>query len=242
MGVPIIPKILWTYWHSLEKMPEFVKKCIESWRIHNSDYIINVVTSKTLSKYVGFEESYKIKHWKFMDSVQRMSDLVRLSVLSKYGGIWLDASCVCYESFDWVNSYCTDVVMYKIPEVGVTESWFIACTRENEYIQKVNKEFREEIVKFDSIDEYLSKTIDTTELDFDFSYLVIYLVLNKFLTGREKILDASTGPYLYQRLGGIQTIPKIKKFPKFFKFRKDERSEMTIEIEKSIFNLEFKCV
>lgn len=231
----MIPKILWTYWHSLEKMPEFVRKCIDTWRFHNKDYVINIVTSKTLSKYVGFEESYRIKHWKFMDSAQRMSDLVRLALLSKYGGIWLDASCVCYESFDWVQKYKESVIMYKIPEVGVPESWFIACTRENEYIQKVNTEFREEIPKFDSIDEYISKTIDTSGLDFDFNYLVIYLVLNKFLTGREKILDASTGPYLYQRIGGIKTIHKIKKLPKFFKFRKDERNEMTKEIEKSIF-------
>lgn len=230
-----IPKILWTYWHSLEKMPEFVRKCIETWRVHNPDYVINVVTSKTFSKYVGFEESYRIKHWKFMDSAQRMSDLVRLALLSKYGGIWLDASCVCYESFNWVQVYKESVIMYKIPEIGVPESWFIACTRENEYIQRVNKEFREEIPKFDSIDEYLSKTIDTSGFDFDFNYLVIYLVLNKFLTGSEKILDASIGPYLYQRLGGISSISNIKKFPKFFKFRKDERNEMTDEIENILF-------
>ncbi len=235
MGTPIIPKILWTYWHSLEKMPDFVKKCIDTWRVHNKDYLINVVTSKTLSKYVGFEDAYRIKHWKFMDSAQRMSDLVRLALLSKYGGIWLDASCVCFESLEWVQNYKESVIMYKIPEIGVTESWFIACTRENEYIQKVNKEFREEIPKFDSIDEYISKTIDTTGLDFDFNYLVIYLVLNKFLTGYEKILDASIGPYLYQRLGGISSIPKIKKKPRFFKFRKDERSEMTEEIENILF-------
>jgi hypothetical protein len=231
----MIPKIIWTYWHSIEKMPDFVKKCIDTWRFHNSDYIINVVTSKTLSKYVGFEETYKIKHWKFMDSAQRMSDLVRLSILNKYGGIWMDASCVCFESLDWVNSYGKDVIIYQIPEIKVPESWFIACTRENEYIQKVNKEFREEIPRFDSIDEYISKCMNTDGLDFDFNYLLIYLVLNKFLMGSEKIIDASTGPYLYQRLGGISSIPKIKKFPRFFKFRKDERSEMTNEIENVLF-------
>ena len=236
MGNPIVPKILWTYWHSLEAMPEFVQRCIDTWRVHNPDYIINVIESKTLSKYLGFEESLRIKHWKFMDSAQRMSDLVRLALLSKYGGIWLDASCVCYESFDWVNSYGTEVVLYEIPEIGVPESWFIACSRDNEYIRKVNREFREEIPKFDSIDEYV-KTLDTTGLDFDLNYLVIYLVLKKYLTGSETILDASEGPYLYQRLGGIQTILKIKKFPRFFKFRKDERSEMTNEIEESVFSI-----
>lgn len=230
-----IPKILWTYWHSLEQMPEFVQKCISSWYLHCPDYKINVVTSKTLAKYVGFQEAYKIKHWKFMDSAQRMSDLVRLALLNKYGGIWMDASCVIYESLDWVHEFETDVVMYTIPEVGTPESWFIACTRENEYMQKVNKEFREEIPKFNSIDDYL-KTIDTNGLKFDFNYLVIYLVLNKFLTGSEKILNASKGPYLYQTYKeDLNSIAHMKTRPKFFKFRKNERNKMTEEIEKCIF-------
>lgn len=235
-----IPKIIWTYWHSLEQMPEFVQKCISSWYLHCQDYKINVVTSKTLSKYVGFQEAYKIKHWKNADSAQRVSDLVRLYVLSKYGGIWLDASCVLYESLDWVNEFGKGVVMYYIPDVSekhgrpVPESWFIACTRDNDFITRVKNEF----FGIDSISEYISK-LDVENLDFDFEYLLIYLVFKNVLEKTQYkniiLLDSSKGPYMYQRLGGISSILEMKTKPNFFKFRKNERREMTEEIEKYIF-------
>lgn len=224
-----IPKIIWTYWHSFEDMPKLVQNCIESWKKYNKGYIINVITSKTLPKYVGYQESWKIKHWKFVDSVQRVSDLIRLSVLTKYGGIWLDASCMCFESFDWVNDLCADTVFYHIPEISheiVPESWFIACSRENEYIKKVNKEFRD-VSKWSSIKEYTDSLthIDKTGIEDKLDYLLIYIVMKKVLQEHSwdksiKILNASEGPYLYQKMGGID---KVKEKPKFFKFRKQER-------------------
>lgn len=227
-----IPKIIWTYWHSKDEIPPFVLKCLSSWYLHCPDYIINVIDYNTISKFVGFQEAYKIKHWKNIDSAQRISDLVRLAVLSKYGGIWLDASCIMYESLDWVYEYDKNVVMYYIPDVSekhgrpVPESWFIACTRENEYVNKVKNEF---FSVTGSIKEYVSK-LDTTNLDFDFEYLLIYLVFKKVLeeTCYDNIilLDAAQGPYLYQRMGGIESIIRIENKPKFFKFRKNERNEM----------------
>lgn len=239
-----VPKIIWTYWHSVSDMPEFVQKCISSWYLHNPDYVINVIEYKTISKFVGYQEAYKIKHWKFIDSVQRVSDLVRLSVLSKYGGIWLDASCVMYENLNWVNEFSDDknVIMYYIPSVSkkhgrpVPESWFIACTRENEYIKKVKNEF----FGVENIKEYVSK-LDIKDLEFDFEYLLIYLVLKKVLeeegnlNKKIKLLDAYEGPYLYHKTGGIKSICEINNKPKFFKFRKNERNEMTKEIENCIF-------
>lgn len=228
-----VPKIIWTYWHSLNEMPKLVQDCIQSWRDHNeNDYIINVITSKTLSKYVGFQEAWKIKHWKFIDSVQRVSDLVRLSVLSKYGGIWLDASCLCFESFDWVHELCVDTIFYHIQDISheiVPESWFIACSRENEYIKKVNQEFRD-VDKFSSMKEYIDSLthVDKTGIEDKLDYLLIYLVMKKVLEEHDwgdsiKVLDASEGPYLYQKMGGIE---KVEKKPKFFKFRKQEREEL----------------
>lgn len=237
----MIPKIIWTYWHSLDDMPDFVTKCISSWYLYNPNYKINVITSKTISKFLGYQDAWKIKHWKNADSVQRISDLVRLFVLTKYGGIWMDASCIVYDSLDWVHDLRKDVVMYYIPDVSekhgrpVPESWFIGCTRENEFITRVKNEF----FGVYSVSEYISK-LDVENLNFDFEYLLIYLVFKKILEEMKYtgiiLLDASEGPYLYQSLGGIHTICEMEEKPKFFKFRKNERSEMNEEIEKVLWN------
>lgn len=240
-----IPKIIWTYWHSENDMPKFIKKCIQNWKDKNPGYKINVITEKTLEKYVGKHEAQKIIWWKYNDSSQRMSDLVRLSVLSKNGGIWLDASCVCNESFDWIFKENASCILYSIPEIStqtVLESWFIACTPNNEYITKVNEEFRN-IDTFPTMRDYINSIshVDRTGIDYNIYYLLVYLVMKKVFeesddTSNIKVLNASHGPYIYHLHGGINSICNSKfQKPKFFKFRKEERNLMNDEIEKCLF-------
>ena len=89
-----IPKIIWTYWNSDDVLPDFIERCIQTWRDKNPDYEIIVLNDSKLSDYLSSDEVRKIKGWKYNDCVQKHSDLVRLFILSKYGGIWLDASIV----------------------------------------------------------------------------------------------------------------------------------------------------
>ena len=240
-----IPKIIWTYWHSEHDTPQFIKNCIQNWKDKNPDYTVHVITEKTLEKHVGKYEAQKIIWWKYNDSPQRMSDLVRLSVLSKHGGIWLDASCVCNESFDWIFKENASCILYSIPEIShqiVLESWFIACTPRNEYITKVNEEFRN-VDSFPTIRDYIKSIshVDKTGIDYNINYLLVYLVMKKVFeesdTSNIKVLNASQGPYIYHLHGGLKSICDSSSFekPKFFKFRKEERNSMNEEIEKCLF-------
>jgi mannosyltransferase OCH1-like enzyme len=93
-----IPCIIWTYWEGV--MPMLTHLCIDSWRKHNLDYEIIIVTKSTLSKYIN-EDIDKLKHAN--ESPARFSDFVRLHILARHGGIWMDATVICHESFAWLH-------------------------------------------------------------------------------------------------------------------------------------------
>lgn len=235
-----IPKILWSFWDN-DEIPPFIQKCADSWKKFNPDYTINLMTKSTLATHLGQDEANAILNWKFNDSPQRLSDLVRLSAISKFGGIWLDASIVCFKSFNWLEEEASDCVLFSIKELSVDptiESWFIAAIPNHPFIIAWNKEFRG-IDQYSSVDEYI-KVSGTNQdaIAFNVNYLVVYLCARKVYHdyGEEsvKILSASDGPYQYMVKGGIHTLCDSRN--SFAKFRKEERAAMNSEVEACIFN------
>jgi len=235
----VIPKIIWSFWDS-DEIPDFITKCTDSWKEFNPDWKINMITKNSLKDYVGEEEANNIINWKFNDSPQRFSDLVRLSVIAKFGGLWLDASIVCFKSFDWIYEEKSDSIVFSIKELSTDptiESWFIAAVPENPYVVAWNNEFRG-IDQYSSINEYIEKSgTNQDAIAYNVNYLVIYLCARKVYhdLGQDsvRILSASDGPYNYMLKGGIRSLCDEKK--SFAKFRKDERAVMNETVEKCIF-------
>jgi hypothetical protein len=242
----VIPKIIWSYWDD-PNVPEFIQKCRYTWEKFNPEYTINFINNDNLKFFVGEEEAQKIKDWKFNDSPQRMSDLIRLSVISKFGGIWLDASIVCFNSFDWVQSDGSDVIVFSIKEISVEpciESWFIAAAPNNKMICDWNEEMRS-IDQYDTVEAYIDANPDVSQeaIAYNINYLVVYFCCRKSYNKYKdqttvKIYNASDGPYNYMVKGGINTL--CDEHGTFAKFRKDERRIMTREVEECIFNPEVK--
>jgi hypothetical protein len=233
-----IPRIIWSFWDS-EEIPSIIKKCTDTWYAKNPNYEIRILNMNNIHKYLHNYEIYSIKNWEYNDSPQRLSDLVRLHVLSKYGGIWLDASIVCYENFDWIYEEKSDCLLYSIPElstVPLLESWFIACTPNNPYVNDWKDEFMS-VEKFNGIDEYVKDcNIDMTGINFP-DYLLVYVCARKVYLkdpSRIKILNATTGPYNYHAQGGVSQLCRIQK-PKFFKFRKEDRAALNDELMNCVF-------
>jgi Capsular polysaccharide synthesis protein len=238
-----IPKHIWTFWDQ-DPIPEFIKKCIQTWRDENPGYEITVVSLNTLKDYVGEEETEAILNWKFNNRAQKLSDLVRLSILSKYGGLWLDASIVAYSSFDWVIDDGAECIMFTIPglesEELILESWFIACTKENEFVTQWNRDFRN-IDKYEDVESYVEDIGLTLDGVGSNEYLLVYLPAMKLVKENPnliKVMDAAAGPYIYHMNGGVSTL--CEKKPKtFIKMRKEDRAavkEAGDEVEACVFD------
>lgn len=87
------PKVIWICWlQGEENAPEVVKKCIKSIREKCAGWKIIILTNDNLSEYADIPDYIYKKHHKGIISNTHLSDILRLSVLKQYGGIWIDST------------------------------------------------------------------------------------------------------------------------------------------------------
>lgn len=237
-----IPKIIWTYWDG-EEIPEVVYKCVKTWRNHNPEYKIRIVTRKTIPEYLPDDN---ILSFRFTQTPQQVSDLVRVHLLATYGGVWADASIVMNKPLDVLlqENPGYDFIGYTLsddsPITRYLENWFFMCTSHNTFVELWKEEMKR-INTFETIDDYLSdvkqKNIDTSKI-FDTTYLwmhvaalvVLHTQLSpEYIKKHMKILDSSTGPFKFMEDNAwdsdksMNSLCDIKDKPVFFKLRGWER-------------------
>lgn len=82
-------KKIFTFWEPTDKIPGYIKLCIETWKKFLGDeYEIIILNYSNLHLYL--EKEYpKILYDDF--TLPKQADAIRCAVLKKWGGIWLDA-------------------------------------------------------------------------------------------------------------------------------------------------------
>lgn len=84
---------VWICWlQGMENAPQVVRECYQSIQYWIHDKKIVVITADNFDEYVSFPE-YIVEKWKKgIISNTHFSDLLRLELLIRYGGLWLDAT------------------------------------------------------------------------------------------------------------------------------------------------------
>ncbi|MFY7867488.1 glycosyltransferase family 32 protein [Roseateles sp.] len=136
-----IPKIIWSYWHS-ELTPEFVSLCRANWQRLNPGHEIRFLHRANFEPWLegdqGGTEFEQLPPY-------RQADWLRLQLLARHGGIWLDATIVLTESLDWVHrlqqEHASEYLGFylqgysKQAELPMLENWFIAAVPGSPFIQ-----------------------------------------------------------------------------------------------------------
>lgn len=140
-----VPKIIWTCWlQGMEQAPEMVKNCIESQKRCFPDYVHHILTMTNYNNWVTLPDYIEEKFKKGQIPRALFSDLLRLSVLKQYGGVWLDASVLCTgfgnETLQnrWRKIEECEFTIFRYFEKGTRRvvglsNWFIAA-RPNEIV------------------------------------------------------------------------------------------------------------
>lgn len=130
---------IWIFWmQGMEHAPKLVKKCFESVCKNKPEgFDIILLSDKNLSEYIRMPEFIIEKYKKGYISTTHFSDLVRLELLSSYGGCWIDATVFCSgripiymlsgEMFLFKASMMDNVVI-KI------SNWWLASNKSNRII------------------------------------------------------------------------------------------------------------
>lgn len=88
-------KVIWQYWGQgidKDELPEIIQICFDSVDRNKNDYQVIRLTDITISEYIDLPDFV----WRKREYVQFtrtfFSDLLRVALLSTYGGVWLDAT------------------------------------------------------------------------------------------------------------------------------------------------------
>ena len=146
-----LPKVIFMYWHEKEITNELVKNNIESIKTKlPKDFKLIVYNDETIKPELSSEE-YSIKD---KSVIQHYSDIIRIKLLKKYGGTWMDSS-ILVKDFSFLEKiYKTyddkpfDVFMYisnvfnggnKISEQHF-ENYFIVAPQNSIFINDLHRE------------------------------------------------------------------------------------------------------
>ena len=203
-----IPKIIWAFWDSKE-MPELVKICINNWKELHPDFEINILNNETIHTFLPNFPKLKDFNPVFK------SDLLRLSLLKEYGGIYLDASVFLNQRLDqYISFYIEnnlDLLVFSSEghpnekKYPITENWFIISEKNNFFIEKwlfyvtevfLSNDF-ESYFKNNETRKMAYNSVNETKRDYFFSYMASQLVMREITNTAIGFLDSTKNGFFY---------------------------------------------
>ncbi|MBT1161017.1 MULTISPECIES: glycosyltransferase family 32 protein [Bifidobacterium] len=106
-----IPKVIHYCWFGNNPLPEDAKRCIESWKEYCPDFEIKKWDESNfdINSIPYVQEAYAAKKWAFV------TDYVRLWVIEKEGGVYLDTDVELIASLDQILEGVGCVVCEEVP-------------------------------------------------------------------------------------------------------------------------------
>jgi hypothetical protein len=222
-------KLIWSYWHS-DDLPFPVKLSLASWQYFHPDWTIHMVTKSTLHNFLNptefppsasqsntnktvLEALLTWVNGQFDQNIQQ-SDIIRLLLLEKYGGMWLDSSIILQSRIDsqwfpqnydsggfYIDLFTTDQ-NYK-----VFESWFISAPKNSPLLKLWKNEFFYALT-FKKRADYI-QLLQNEKIPIDGingkEYLMIHCCFlrviknnpSKFKIKQSEVCDRNHGPFYY---------------------------------------------
>jgi hypothetical protein len=140
-------KIIWILWlQGWENAPWLQQQVAESWIKNNPDWTIKLINEEQALILLP-DIKYMYDPNKTI-TPQAKSDIIRISLLAKYGGVWADATMLCMQP---LNNWYSDAIkpagfwMYHGDGAGLPieegpASWFILAEPNNPFINRWKKE------------------------------------------------------------------------------------------------------
>lgn len=128
---------VWICWlQGMENAPEIVQICYASMKRHLTDREIIVITEENINQYVEFPEHIQRKYKEGKIPCAQFSDLMRLELLIRYGGTWIDSTVLCtgFRLQDSSSKFLdADLFFFQFLKKGDTafqgiSNWFITAS------------------------------------------------------------------------------------------------------------------
>lgn len=152
---------MWVCWfQGMDSAPELVQKCYTSLQNNLSDREIVLLTEENFRDYTDLPKHILEKYEAGKITLTHFSDILRMDLLSRLGGTWIDATVLCTSSD--IPSYMldSDLFFFQTLQPGSDgsrvnfSSWFITSTTNNPLILLTRDLLYEYWRTHDSLIEY----------------------------------------------------------------------------------------
>ena len=191
--------------HNSEYIPLTVNIAYNSWHKYNSDYIICHINNNNLYHYINKNE---LPSYFYNKRIQHKADIIRIILLEKYGGIWLDSSIFLKKSLSlkWdPKNY--DLGGYVLSGNNVNnlifENWFISAPKKSPLIIEWKKEFLY-AMSFTNPNDYIikieNKGVNLNNIPYNKSYLLQHCCFVKITQYKKYNIKffSCDEPFMYQ--------------------------------------------
>ena len=133
-----IPKQLWVlWWQGKDNLPPIVKECVKR-MASLENYNLTILDKENISSYIDLSdvlpllESGELK-------IQFMSDIIRMRILRKHGGFWIDTTMLIMDE-SFLDSIVEKYSFYSIRLKDFEEWWNVSAARWSAYFWATSKD------------------------------------------------------------------------------------------------------
>lgn len=149
--------IWWCWLQGMDNAPELVKRCYESLIKYAGDKKVVVLDLNNIHDYVEFPELIERKYRKGIIPHVHYADLLRIALLYKYGGTWIDSTCMITGD---ISKYIDqNLFLFQILRKGVEgyqgiSSWWVSARKGHPAMKIMNDMLIKYWERYDCVVEY----------------------------------------------------------------------------------------
>lgn len=140
-----IPKVLWTYWQPAPA-PAFIQACLANWRRFAPDHELRLLDRDSIARWLP-----ELRADFDTLPAYRQADWLRVHLLARHGGIWMDASMLLSRDLAWLHETrkrrTADYVGFYIDryttraELPIVENWLMASVPGGRFVTALAQAF-----------------------------------------------------------------------------------------------------
>ena len=127
--------VWWCWLQGINEIPDVIKRCLES--LKKTDLQLSLLDETNLKDYISLPEWIEEKYKKGIIGKAHYSDLVRLELLTTWGGIWIDATAFFSGQEDLDQIMQEDLFVFRSGNVSpfiLFDNWLIRARKRSKIL------------------------------------------------------------------------------------------------------------
>lgn len=210
------PPTIWVCWlQGIENAPLLVQKCVESLKRFSGNMNVVILDNTNITDYIDIPSHISQKYKQGIISHTFYSDYVRIAILKKHGGLWIDSTTYLTGE---IPSYITDAPLFCFKQMPIgkvsASNWFIGAKKGNPIVGQLeyllNEYWRREdkLVSYSIFHLFLTMIINHNEKNRQLWKEVPYFEDANCKVMQQELFDQYSETR-FKQLCGISSIHKL---------------------------------